>query len=95
MGDEEILISGIEYKVRKLIEELKKEKADNIRLAEENKELKDRIITRERTIEEFEQKINILKTAKSLDTTKGSDEAKQRINELVREIDQCIAFLNY
>jgi len=95
MSDEEILISGIEYKVRKLIEELKKAEGENSKLTAENRELKDRIIASERTIEDFEQKVNILKTAKSLDTTKGSDEAKQRINELVREIDQCIAFLNY
>ena len=63
MSDEEILISGIEYKVRKLIEELKKAEGENSKLTAENRELKDRIIASERTIEDFEQKINILKTA--------------------------------
>ncbi len=44
---------------------------------------------------ELEQKYKVLKMAKSLEGTQESKtDVKLKINELVREIDKCIALLN-
>ncbi len=94
MGDEEILISGIEYKVRKLIEKQKKLSIRNEELENQNRGLKEQIKEQQYRINNLEDKLRTLKTAKILDSDKGSVEAKKKINELVREIDRCIGILN-
>jgi uncharacterized coiled-coil DUF342 family protein len=67
----------------------KQELANEIsRLKEENNELKT-------IINNLEERIKIIKLAKSLsETDEKSKQAKLRINELVREIDKCISILN-
>lgn len=94
MKDVSVLLSGIEYKVGKIIEQQK-------RLLQENNELKDRITHQSELIEkqkdnikQLEEKNKILKLAKTLETTEGNVEARKKINELVREIDKCIGLLN-
>ncbi len=88
------LISGIEYKVRKLIGQV-------ARLQNENRELKDRIeeyknksINLELRIDQQQEKIRILKLAKSLSKEESKTEVKLKINELLREIDNCVRLLN-
>ena len=47
------------------------------------------------TIQQLEEKINILKLSTSIQTELGGNKvARKQINELVREIDKCIALLN-
>jgi chromosome segregation ATPase len=47
------------------------------------------------TINNLEERIKIVKLAKSLsETDEKTNQVKQRINELVREIEKCIALLN-
>ena len=40
------------------------------------------------------EEIKTLKVATAISTGEGSSEAKNRISQLVREIDKCIALLN-
>lgn len=94
MNEEETLISGIEYKVRKLISQLKEEKQKKNILSEENNNLKTQLEAKKKVIKELENKINGLTIAELLKTEKGTEEARERINELVREIDHCIGLLN-
>jgi len=94
MNDEEILISGIEYKVRKLISQLKALRSENLLLKEDTNKLKNTLTEKEKKIKELESKINGLTIANLLESSKGTKEAKARINELVREIDHCIGLLN-
>ena len=42
----------------------------------------------------YVKEIKTLKVAKAISTGEGSAEARNRINQLVREIDKCIALLN-
>ncbi|MEE3037838.1 MAG: hypothetical protein VX344_05415 [Bacteroidota bacterium] len=47
------------------------------------------------TIQQLEEKINILKLSTSIKTELGGNKvARKQINELVRKIDKCIALLN-
>lgn len=94
MANEQTLVSGIEYKVRKLIEKLES-------LKKENNELHQHIDALENKVEaltiEIEQKRNeLLKTslADALEIKYGVEESKTKIDNLIEEIDLCIEVLS-
>jgi hypothetical protein len=93
MEDFSGLMSGIEFKTHQLVKQLKE-------IKHENAEMKKKIELLTKTEQEhltklkyLEEKNKILRIAKSID---GEDKtkAKLRINELLREVDRCIALLN-
>jgi hypothetical protein len=94
MKDVATLVSGIEYKLGKLIQQHQIQRADNKRHIKEIDDLKQLISEQKNTIRELEEKIRLLRIAKTLETKEGNVEAKLKINELVREIDKCIGLLN-
>jgi hypothetical protein len=94
MKDVATLVSGIEYKLRKLIDQHQLVRSENRRLHNEILELKVVIDDQKKTIIQLEEKSKILKLAKTLENKEGNVEAKLKINELVREIDKCIGLLN-
>jgi hypothetical protein len=94
MADTSIILSGIEYKIRKLIDEnlsLKKTVADlhnevlNLRLHEKELILQNKDLT-----EKIEQKI----MADAFSSEKEIEEGRKRIQALMQEIEQCIALIN-
>lgn len=56
--------------------------------------LKHQLAENHQRINELEEANHTLKIAKSLTGADDKSEAKQKINELVREIDKCIALLH-
>jgi len=94
MADVETLVSGIEYKVHKLIERLQILQKENEESKQGIHELHEINQRQNQTIEELEKKINLLKTTSNLELKEGTVEAKATINELLREIDKCIGLLN-
>ncbi len=94
MNDAHELISGIEYKVRKLVNLQKENKSENELLLNQNTELKNNIEEQKKIINQLKEEFNKIKLAKSLESMKGSNDAKLKINELVREIDKCIELLS-
>ena len=94
MNDADELISGIEYKVRKLVNLQKEYKSENELLLNQNTELKKNIEEQKKIINQLKEEFNRIKLAKSLESMKGSNDAKLKINELVREIDKCIELLS-
>ena len=94
MKDVAALVSGIEYKLGKLIEQRNIQQTDNKRFISEINELNRIVNEQKNTIRQLEDKIKILKIAKTIETKEGNVEAKLKINELVREIDKCIGLLN-
>jgi len=94
MASEQILISGIEYKVRKLIDDFGS-------LSKENKELHLHIDALETKIKaltnELEEKRNELfkiSLANALEIKHGVEESKSKIDDLIKEIDECIEVLS-
>ena len=94
MISEQTLVSGIEHKVRKLIE-------INLSLKQENKKLKSILdnVEKEKTFisEELDDKKNKLfnyTLANTLGKELGVEEGKNKIDKLLEEIDQCIAVLS-
>jgi predicted RNase H-like nuclease (RuvC/YqgF family) len=88
------LISGIEYKVRKLIGLVARLQNENRELKERIEEYKNKSINLELRIDQQQEKIRILKLAKSLSKEESKTEVKLKINELLREIDNCVRLLN-
>lgn len=65
-------------------------------LQEENAVLKELVSTQEQHIADLTAQNNVLQAAKSLAGTEvaATTDVRKKINELVREIDRCIALLN-
>ncbi len=94
MKELSILVSGIEYKVKKIINQNNQKETEKTNLINENNKLNKIIEQQKQQIRELKEKFRNLEIAKSLEFNKGSVVAKNRINELVREIDRCIEFIN-
>jgi hypothetical protein len=94
MKDVATLVSGIEYKLGKLIAQHHIQRAENKKCIIEIETLKQVVNEQKETIKKLEDRIKILKIAKTLESKEGNVEAKLKINELVREIDKCIGLLN-
>ena len=94
MADLSIIVSEIEIKLRKLIDEKNKLVVENKRLAEENEALdKDNLALRH-SVGELQEKINKSTIVNALDNEGEVEEGRKLIKELVREIDRCVSILN-
>lgn len=94
MTSAETLTTGIEYKVRKLLENNNALKAENEKLSQEAKALNAKIENLKANVSELENKIIVVKLAKTLNKEESRTNVKLKINELVRDIDRCIGLLN-
>lgn len=94
MTNAETLTTGIEYKVRKLLELNAAIKTENEKLAGEIKVLNAKIENLMAITNELESKLTVVKLAKALNKEESRTNVKLKINELVRDIDRCIGLLN-
>ncbi|MCD4678924.1 MAG: hypothetical protein K8S00_00925 [Bacteroidales bacterium] len=94
MKDADSIISGIEAKLHKLIQLHQQTELEKSELAVRNIESQKTIELQEATIKQLEEDQKKLKISKTIETSKGSLDARLKINELVREIDKCIGLLN-
>lgn len=93
MKDLSLLVSNIKQKTEKLVAKqqlLEKENKDlTVKIEEVKKELEEK----NQQVLELNDKIKLLKLAKNVDG-ESTKEVKLKINEMVREIDKCIAQIN-
>jgi len=94
MYDLKLLLLGIDYKLIKLININQKIINENKILIEEKKNYEQIIEKQKKLIKELEEKIKVLKIAKSFDGSSNTFEQKVKINEMLRELDKCIGLLN-
>ncbi len=94
MADLSIIVSEIELKLRKLIDEKNQLAVDNKRLTEANKALDEENLALRRSVEELQDKINKSTIVNALDNEGEVEEGRKLIKELVREIDRCVSILN-
>ncbi len=94
MKDLSVLVSGIQYKVVLLKDRLNKLENDNKKLLVKHNELLQAFEKQSVLLKELEEKNEVLKFAKVLEKGKDITDTKLKINELVREIDKCLALLN-
>ncbi|MTG97743.1 MULTISPECIES: hypothetical protein [Myroides] len=88
------IISSLEVKFAKLVQRLNKLEAENTQLKERLIQANEEVEYNEKQLDEIYKKYESLQLANSL---LGSEENKRdmklKINSLIREIDQCIAYL--
>tara|TARA_B100000795_G_scaffold270023_1_gene261978 strand:+ start:7158 stop:7493 length:336 start_codon:yes stop_codon:yes gene_type:complete len=91
-----LLVDSLQSKVEKLIIQHKRAKEDIGQLKDENEFLQNKFSESKSRIIELEERNKVLKLARSLsgDDFEKSTDVKLKINELVREIDKCIALVN-
>ena len=94
MTNEKILIAGIEYKVRKLIElnKLLSEENAQLRMENEVSAVKNKDLLKK--IEDNQKEIFKFTLANTLEIEFGVEEGRKRIDSLIEEIDRCIEVLS-
>ena len=93
MFDFETTLSGIDYKIRQLIEENNKLKNRVLELTENKEELTETIKNQEKTIYNLKEEIQIIKLRNTLVQKGDSAEIKLKINQLIRNIDKSLSLL--
>ena len=89
------VISSLEKKVKELVKRYSELKRRNTAMETELSELRKTVDSQKEAIKNLEDKNKIIKLAKSLtDSNPDTAAMKYKINELVREIDKCIAQMN-
>ena len=94
MADLGIIVSEIEVKLRKLLDERNQLAIENKRLAEQNEALDKENLALRRSAMELQDKINKCTIVNALDNEGELEEGRKLIQELVREIDRCVSILN-
>ena len=94
VADLNVIVSDIELKLRKLIDEKSRLAKENKRLSEENEVLEKENRALRQTTEELKDKINKSTIVNALDNEGELEEGRKLIKELVREIDRCVSILN-
>lgn len=90
----ETSLAGIDYKVRKLIEENVRLKKELMRQIERQEEQGETIKQQEIEISTLKEQNKILKLRNSLEQKGDSAEVKLKINQLIRTIDRSISLLS-
>ncbi len=89
------IVDSLKKKIIKLVERYRNVKRDNELLLADNEKLIQKIEEIAREKSELEDKYTTLKFSKAIEASSGDvHHAKIRINQIVREIDKCIALLN-
>lgn len=91
---ESAVINELNEKIERLIKLYISSLDKNREMASEAKELRGQIERMKSENIKLHEEIKTLKVATAISTGEGSSEAKNRISQLVREIDKCIALLN-
>ena len=94
MADLSIIVSEIELKLRKLLDEKSRLAVENKRLADENEALEKENRALRQSTEELQDKINKNTIVNALDNEGEIEEGRNLIRELVKEIDRCVSILN-
>jgi phage shock protein A len=87
-------LDSVLHKTARLIELCNALQEENDLLIRENESVKAALTSSGTKNAELEEKLRVLKLAKSLEgTSEKSLDIKQKINEFVREIDKCVVLL--
>ncbi len=88
-------IDRLQHKLEKLVAKHQDVKVANVRLTDQMTQLRQQLDTQQESVQELKDKNKILKLSASLHgEEQDTQAARKKINELVREIDKCIALLN-
>ncbi|MBR3529191.1 MAG: hypothetical protein IKN84_05980 [Bacteroidales bacterium] len=95
MFDYETTLSGIDFKVRQLIDENNRLKAQVMELTEKSEELTEVINSQKTQINNLIEETQIVKLRNTLVQKGDSAEIKLKINQLIRNIDKSLSQLTH
>jgi chromosome segregation ATPase len=88
-------LSQLNSKVEKLVQLQADLQSENTGLKRKNEELEQLVSAQKNALTELEEQNKVVKIAKAVtDDEEDRKEQRKRLNELVREVDKCIALLN-
>ena len=93
MNDLTLNIGDLKAKIEKVVKLHQELKKENEQLVADKENLQKTINEQKNTIEALEKNNKELEKSKSEEQTKIVTDTKDKINELVQEIDNCIALL--
>ncbi len=88
------VINELNFKIDKLIKLYISSLEQNKSLESKIQDLQSELENLQRENKDLNNKLKTTRAASAISEGNGSYEAKMRINQLVREIDKCIALLN-
>ena len=89
------LLEGIKGKIESVKVMLLEQQGLNLELNQQNEALQKEVRQKQSKIDDLEERNQKLSLVKGILAESGnSDEARLKINRIVREIDKCIALLN-
>ena len=95
MSELKSVVVSLESKIEKLVDLHHRSKKEMTALQTQHNHLTQTIAEQKQTIKELEERSKVLKLSKTLsNTNENTTELKLKINELIREVDKCIALLN-
>ncbi|MDD2488489.1 MAG: hypothetical protein WCS10_03240 [Bacteroidales bacterium] len=93
MEDLHTLISSIDYKVRKLLDDKRKLENSIDGLLTEKQKLDKIVSEQSQEIINLKEQIKILKLGEAVKSNSDITEVKLKINNLVRKIDKCVGMI--
>ena len=88
------LYNEVEHKIRAAVILLNEQKSENVKLRQLVDEQNNRLEELEKEVESLNEKNKILTITKTVLFKEDKKDTIKKINELVREIDNCIGLLN-
>ena len=88
------LYNEVEHKIRAAVILLSEQKSENVKLRQLVEEQNNRLEELEKEVESLNEKNKILTITKTVLYKEDKKDTIKKINELVREIDNCIGLLN-
>lgn len=93
MEDLHTLISSIDYKVRKLLDDKRKLEHSIEGFITEKQKLDKIVLEQSQEIINLKEQIKILKLGEAVKSNSDITEVKLKINNLVRKIDKCVGMI--
>ncbi len=93
MEDLHRLISGIDYKVRKLLDDKHRLEQTLSSLQAEKQELDKIVLEQSELINNLKEQIKTLKLGEAIKSSSDITEVKLKINNLVRKRDKCVGMI--
>ncbi|MBU3926500.1 MAG: hypothetical protein KKB74_01740 [Bacteroidetes bacterium] len=94
MANEQLIITGIEYKIRKLIELNASIVKENIALKHQLGERDNQLTLLTKELGEKSNELVKITLAKMLEKEFGVEESREKLGDLIAEIDRCIEVLS-
>lgn len=94
MNDLETHIKAVNEKLQQLVKKHAAIKKENDHLKEEVKKLSQKEENYKTTLQQLDEKVNILKASSGEMTEADHKEFEKRINQYIKEIDKCIGLLS-